>query len=138
MRGVSLKTNIRVAAHLRRAQSAGAFAVVARKGDPDAGAVAVKVFLERGRAHLFLQSRDLDGASVWRNPFAEDGADIVKAVAPEEANDAARSAETALNGAAFEAADEAAIDDRLAREASFDPDLWVIEIEDRHGRAFLV
>jgi hypothetical protein len=27
--------------------------------------------------------------------------------------------------------------DRIEREVRFDPDLWVVEIEDRQGRAFL-
>ncbi|MEL6213010.1 MAG: DUF1491 family protein [Pseudomonadota bacterium] len=91
-----------------------------------------------GRAHLFLQSRDLDGASVWRNPFADEGADIVRPVDDETATSAARGPEVAVNGEAFEAAEETAVDARLARETSFDPDLWIVEIEDRSGRAFLV
>lgn len=104
-----LKTEIRVSAHIRRAQGAGAFATIVRRGDPDAGAVAVKVFIAKGEARLFIQSRDLDGAPVWREPFEEDaGADI-----------------------------ETKIDAWLAKEAGIDPDLWIVEIEDREGRAFL-
>ena len=101
-----LKTEIRVSAHLRRAQGAGAFATIARRGDPDAGAVAVKLYLGARSARLFIQSRDLDGAAIWREPFEE-------------------------------AIDEAKVDAWLTKEASIDPDLWVIEIEDREGRAFL-
>ncbi len=101
-----LKTEIRVSAHLRRAQGAGAFATVARRGDPDAGAVAVKVYLGGRTARLFIQSRDLDGNIMWREPFEEDRS-------------------------------EAKVDSWLEKEASIDPDLWVVEIEDRDGRAFL-
>ena len=101
-----LKSEIRVAAQLRRAHAAGAFAVVARRGDPDAGAVAVKVYLGAGRARLFVQARDEDGNPIWRQPFDE-------------------------------AADEAQIDAYLDQERRFDSDLWIVEIEDREGRAFL-
>ena len=110
-----LKSDIRVAAQVRRAQAAGAFAVIARRGDADAGALAVKVYLGGGRARAFLQSRDLDGRAVWRDPLAGD----------------------ASNGAPSRDYPEAEVDARLAREASIDPDLWIIEIEDREGRAFL-
>ncbi len=101
-----LKSDIRVSAHLRRAQGEGAFATIARRGDPDAGAVAVKVYLGDRMARLFIQSRDLEGRAIWREPFEE-------------------------------VTDEAVIDRWLEKEASVDPDLWVIEIEDREGRAFL-
>lgn len=105
-----LKTEIRVAAHLRRCAAAGAYALVARKGDPDAGAVAVKVFLGMGgegaRAILFLQSRDEDGALIWRDVFEGPCA-------------------------------EADVDARLDKERQVDPDLWVVEIEDAAGRSFL-
>lgn len=107
-----IKTSIRVSAHIRRAEAGGAFAAIVRRGDPDAGAVAVKLYRGRGDAQMFIQSRDLDGQTVWRDP---------------------------LDGRVSEAGDdiEAAIDQWLAREISIDPDLWVIEIENPKGDAFL-
>lgn len=36
-----------------------------------------------------------------------------------------------------EDAPEAEVDEAIARQRSFDRDLWVIEIEDRHGRTLL-
>jgi hypothetical protein len=105
-----LKTEIRVAAHVRRVQAAGAFAHIAKRGDPDAGAIAVKVFIGRPSsgpvARLFLQSTNIDGESSWTEAF--DGP------APEEK-----------------------VDERLTKERRIDPDLWIIEIEDREGRGFL-
>ena len=115
-----LKTEIRIAAQVRRAQSAGAFALVARRGDPDAGAVAVKVYLGAGRARAMVQSRDLDGRAVWRDPLAG-GAGFDEAPEGDQPRDY----------------QEAEVDAWLAKETAIDPDLWIVEIEDREGRAFL-
>ena len=115
-----LKTEIRIAAHVRRAQGAGAFATIARRGDPDAGAVAVKVYLGAGRSRVLVQSRDLDGRSIWRDPLAS-GAGVD---APPESGPPTDHQETE-------------VDAWLAKETAIDPDLWIIEIEDREGRAFL-
>lgn len=101
-----LKTEIRVAAQLRRAASAGAFATVARRGDADAGAIAVKVYLGDRRARLLVESRNEKGDAVWREPLEDSAA-------------------------------EALVDQYLEKEAQFDRDLWIIEIEDRQGRAFV-
>jgi hypothetical protein len=101
-----LKTEIRVAAQLRRAAGAGAFATIARRGDADAGAVAIKVYLGARRARLYVESRNENGEAVWREP---------------------------LDGEA----DETAVDRFLEKEMRFDRDLWIVEIEDRQGRAFV-
>lgn len=37
-----------------------------------------------------------------------------------------------------EKADEATVNAWLERQTRFDPDLWILEIEDREGRAFLI
>ncbi|MGZ3362389.1 MAG: DUF1491 family protein, partial [Xanthobacteraceae bacterium] len=34
-------------------------------------------------------------------------------------------------------APEAKVEERLARELRFDPDVWIVEVEDRAGRHFL-
>ncbi|MEM6414991.1 MAG: DUF1491 family protein [Pseudomonadota bacterium] len=106
-----LKTHIRAAAHLRRAEAAGAFATIARRGDPDAGAIAIKVSITGDaitdrRAQVFYEIIGADGIKEWRDPLG----------GPTE---------------------EDAIDGWLEKETGFDPDLWIIEIEDREGRAFL-
>lgn len=106
-----LKSAIRVAAQVRTAQGAGAFAVVVRHGDDDAGAVIVKVFLGRSdqgepRAIAHYESVLDDGRRGWR---------------------------VALGGPAA----ETDVDAWIARETAMDPDLWVVEIDDPEGRAFL-
>ncbi|MEQ8434597.1 MAG: DUF1491 family protein [Oceanicaulis sp.] len=90
-----------------RAESAGASVYVARRGDPDAGAVLIKVLLARRTARLFAPVRDFEGERVWAQPL---GADPV----PEQDADA-----------------------YAVRRAERDPDLWVVEIDDAKGRHFL-
>lgn len=107
-----LKSAIWVSALLRRANGAGAFAAVRRRGAEEAGAIFVKVATLDGRAALYgaaLPSLDAD---------ADNG---VRLFAPLLPADSA----------------EADVEARMAREIGFDPDLWFVEIEDRAGRSFL-
>lgn len=102
-----LSTDIWVAALLRRAQLAGAFGVVARKGDARAGAVLVRTLRlpGDGQARLYAEATRGDGERVWMQP------------APGR--------------------DAAELDAYVERAARIDPDIWVVEIEDREGRPFL-
>ncbi|HEX4098774.1 MAG TPA: DUF1491 family protein [Caulobacteraceae bacterium] len=64
-----LSTDIWVGALIRRAEGAGAFAVVARKGDPRAGAVLVKaVDRRKGLVRLYAEATRADGERVWMRP----------------------------------------------------------------------
>ena len=54
-----------VAAYLARLSGAGIFAHVAHKGDPTAGAIAVKVATMDRRASLFMRAYGIDGERVW-------------------------------------------------------------------------
>lgn len=107
-----LKSSIWVAGYLRRCQSAGVFGAVRRRGAEEAGAVFVKVALMDGTALLF-------------------------APAPQTAYDDSRPVERVFIQSPPQAVEEQAIDARLAREIGFDPDVWIVEIEDRAGRHFL-
>jgi hypothetical protein len=98
-----------VSAYVRRCHLDGAFAVVRRRGAPEAGAIFVK--LDR-----------LDGTAALFGPAPQS---LV-----EEALD--RQFEEISPGAPNEA-----LEDRLVREIRFDPDLWLVEVEDRGGRHFL-
>jgi hypothetical protein len=108
-----LKTAIWVAAYLRRCEVEGVFGVVRRRGAEEAGAVFVRV------------SR-LDGTSDLFGP------------APQSAFDAIQAAPRAFTPSltAQPASDEA-VEAYLAREIKFDPDVWIVEVEDRAGRNFL-
>ena len=109
-----LKTGIWVAAYLRRCNVEGVFAAVRRHGAEEAGAIFVKI-------------NRLDGTGALFGP------------APQSAFDEAQPADrlfVVVAGRDTPAAD-ADIEARLTKEIRFDPDLWVIEIEDRGGRNFL-
>lgn len=109
-----LKSSIWVSAYLRRCNVEGVFAAVRRRGAEEAGAIFIKV------------SR-LDGTASLYGP------------APQSAFDDSRPADrlftVVLGGAA--AVPDADIEARLVRESRYDPDLWIVEIEDRAGRPFL-
>ncbi len=108
-----LKSALWVAAYLRRCQVEGVFAVVRRRGAEEAGAVFVRV------------SR-LDGTSDLYGP------------APQSAFDAAPGAARAFSASlAAQPAPDPAVDAYLTREIKFDPDVWIVEVEDRSGRNFL-
>lgn len=92
---------------IRRAELGGAAAFVARKGEPDAGAVVVKISLLDGTARVWSSSYGRDGQRRW---VKATGADLVP---------------------------DAHAEAYVARARSRDTDLWVVEIEDRQGRDFL-
>jgi hypothetical protein len=102
-----LKAKFWVDALRWRAEGAGASVYVSRKGDPDAGAVLVKVLLPGRLARLFTPVRDFNGERVWAQPM---GAEPVP---------------------------EPDVDAYAQRRSNSDPDLWIIEVDDPHGRDFL-
>ncbi len=101
-----LSTDLWVSALIRRAELGGAFATVARKGDPRAGTVIVKAFdTTARRARLYSEAFGPDGERLWMQPV--------------------------------ESEFESELDDYLQRQIRYDPDLWIVEIEDREGRHFI-
>jgi len=107
-----LKSSIWAAAYLRRCQSEGVFGAVARRGAEEAGAVFVKVALLDGQAMLYVP-------------------------APQTVYDDSRPIERLFTPISKQPVPEAAIEERLAKEVRFDPDVWIVETEDRAGRHFL-
>ena len=108
-----LKSAIWVAAYIRRCHGEGAFAAVRRRGAEEAGAI-------------FIKLNRLDGTAELFGP------------APQSVFDDARPSDRLFcRCLAEQPAPEAKIEERLARELRFDPDVWIVEVEDRAGRHFL-
>lgn len=109
MMSAVLKTDFWVSALIRRAEIAGCFAGIVRKGDPDAGAVLLKAATLNGKARLYTPaSRGEEGDRVWIDLSAGALGDT-----------------------------EADVDAYARKRAERDPDLWIVEVEDKHGRTFL-
>lgn len=100
-----------VAAYVRRAFVEGAFAAVVRRGAAEAGAIFVVVDRLDGTVDLYGQ-------------------------APQSAFGSDRPADRLFTRLA-EGIDREALATRIASETRFDPDLWIVEIEERAGRSFL-
>jgi hypothetical protein len=99
-----LKAAIWVSAHLRVCAAQGITATVVCHGDDVAGSVLIKLSLLDGRARVLEPTFGRKGERVWR----------------------------AVTGP--EPVSESDADAAVARALKRDPDLWVIEIEDRLGR----
>lgn len=104
MSDTRLPTEMWVMAHVRQLSAAGIPATVARKGEPTFGTLLLKINLLDGSCRVLSQARDIEGRLGWL---------------------------AALGGGAVTEADA---DAYIARAVARDPDLWVVEIEDRQGR----
>jgi len=102
-----IRTEMWVQALLRRAEVAGAMGGVVRKGDVDAGAVLLRVSRLDGTSNFYVPARDMGGQQIWIQPL---GIDPVA---------------------------DARLNTYCDRRLDDDPDIWVVEIEDRAGRHFL-
>lgn len=104
-----LTSDFWVSAYVRRCQLAGAYALVQRRGAAEAGAI-------------FIVVDRLDRTNDLYGP----------AIQAEIDDPRARAFERLAEGV-----DGLAVEERLARERRFDPDVWIVIVEDREGRAHL-
>lgn len=106
-----LRTDFWIAALRRRAEAAGAFVSIARRGADEAGTIFVVVDRRDGRFDLY--------GPAPQSAFADEHpADRLFSVLGSELT-------------------EEQTRTRMDQEIRFDPDLWRVDIEDREGRAFL-
>jgi hypothetical protein len=108
---VRVKSALWVGAYVRRCFVEGATAAVARRGAEEAGAILIVVDRLDGTADLY--------APAPQSAF-------------DESHPSDRLFQLVLDGALPEA-----VRGHIERETRFDPDVWIVEIEDRSGRSFL-
>jgi hypothetical protein len=106
-----VRSELWVRAYLRRCQAEGVPVVIVRRGDEAAGAIFICIDRLDGTVNLYGPApaglSESGTERHWINCFG------IRAVDQTEANL------------------------YLARQQEFDPDLWIIEIEDKAGRHFL-
>jgi hypothetical protein len=108
---MSVKSAIWVSAHIRRCNANGLFATLAKRGAEEAGSI-------------YLRIDRLDGTGLLFGP------------APGPAYDD-RGERRWVELIVGSPVSGGRIDDYLRRVISIDPDIWIIEIADRHGTAML-
>jgi hypothetical protein len=108
--GMRIKAEFWVKAYIRRLNGEAIPAAVLRHGDDDAGAIFIKINTRDGRAQILAPAPGADEGNMsgldrrWSAAFPQG------------------------------AVEEAQADGFLARQARFDADIWVIELEDPRGR----
>jgi len=93
-----------IKAHIRRCGALAIPAMVVRRGDDQAGAIIIKINHLGPGCMVLAPANTMEGGRQWRRAT---GDDLVA---------------------------EAEADAYIARQLNMDPDIWVLEIEDREGR----
>ncbi len=98
-------------AHLRRCFAAGLTAVVVNKGAPEAGSIYIQVTMSDQLVRVFAPAPgpayNEKGDRNWSHPLGTEPVSVEKA------------------------------QEYFARQRSFDPDIWIIDIDDQRGNGFL-
>tara|TARA_B100000029_G_scaffold152413_1_gene147442 strand:+ start:144 stop:476 length:333 start_codon:yes stop_codon:yes gene_type:complete len=101
--GPRLKTGLLVQAGIRHCEGKLITAMLRRRGDADAGALFVKVNRLDGSAALFARVTSFAGGTEWQRSSGTDWQP------------------------------DADIEKRLETEIGFDPDIWIVEVENPDG-----
>ncbi|MEO0030637.1 MAG: hypothetical protein RIS94_395 [Pseudomonadota bacterium] len=108
MEEARLPARLEVSALLRRTEAAGGFAVVLRKGEPDAGTILIVMMDNQGLGTLFERMPTASGARKWCQVKRQD----------------------IENKQEFE--------DYLDRRASSDADVWIVELTIADGERLVL
>jgi hypothetical protein len=100
---MGLTTGLWVSAQVRLCDRAFIPATIVRRGDPDVGTVLIKLNRFEAGVTVFAQASTLDGEPAWSR------------------------------GSGPQPVTEPEADAYIKRQVERDPDVWVIEIEDRKG-----
>lgn len=100
----ALKAEIWIKAQIRLCDLAFLPAVVTRRGDSDAGSILIKLIRLEAGSEVLTQVRDTDGQRAW------------------------------MRGLGDKLGTEQEADAYIEKQIKYDPDLWVLEIEDPHIR----
>jgi hypothetical protein len=98
-----LKSGIWIQAQIRLCSIANLPTYVGKKGDADAGAIFLRINKLDGSNFIYSQTRDISGDIAWSQ---------------------ANSGDALSDSEAFE---------YLEKQQKYDPDLWILEIEDPDG-----
>lgn len=99
-----LKADVWVKAQLRLCDLHCIPMVISRRGDPDAGTILLKIDRLKDGVLVYSQARTAEGKAAWLQATGPTPVDHLKA------------------------------DDYIRRQVEFDPDIWVVEIEDPENR----
>jgi hypothetical protein len=110
-----LKSHIWVSAYLRRLNSAFISAALVRRGDSDAGAIYIKVARLDGTCQVYAPVSAHLASALPANALILDEGRAWEPVYRDQAQ-------------------EAEADAYLARQASRDPDIWLLEVEMPEGK----
>lgn len=97
---VKIRSDIWVAAEIKRCQGLFISAVVLHKGDWERGQLLIKQYVHGQGARIYNQIRDMDDKLVWHQPLGDS------------------------------LMDETKVDGYISRQRGYDEDLWVIEVDD--------
>ncbi|CCQ73243.1 DUF1491 family protein [Magnetospira sp. QH-2] len=99
-----LTAKLWVQACIRRCGVQAIPAMVVRSGDTDAGAILLRLNMLNGTSVVLSQTRTAEGQRAW------------------------------MRGTGPDPVPDADADSYIERQLRYDPDIWVVEVEDRQGR----